>query len=191
MTRSSGLNALTEVSRYTVISQNPHNQLRTLSVTTHVSVKDPEDGGRFSCAVVSIYKSTRYHNAANRIRNIFLKKSLTKPIIKLPTICVYCIRILFAVGLNVYAVTAKVRLTCYDGTWGSRCIALLRPNLDAKWGGWSTSCPGRFTTAKRAGIHWKRLGGIQCRYGRVLARRKSLSLTGNRAPDRPASAERL
>jgi hypothetical protein len=50
---------------------------------------------------------------------------------------------------------------------GSRGIALLF-NLGARWGGWSTPRPGRFTAGKELRYPlYRRLGGPQDRSGRV------------------------
>ena len=51
---------------------------------------------------------------------------------------------------------------------GSRGTALLFFNLGARWGGWSTSRPGRFTLGKENLYPlYRRLGGPQERSGRV------------------------
>ena len=76
--------------------------------------------------------------------------------------------------------------TCYDAPEGRTGIGLL--NLGARWGGWSTSRPGRFT-------HWKdpvpvvqEAGWVS---GPVWTDTENRALSGIRSPDRLARSESL
>jgi len=61
-------------------------------------------------------------------------------------------------------------------------------NLGARWSGWSTPRPGRFTPGKDRYPLYRRLGGRQSRSGEM---QKISPPTGIRSPDRPARSESL
>ena len=65
----------------------------------------------------------------------------------------------------------------------ARC---LKVNLVARWGGWSTPRPGRFTPGKTGYPLYRRLGGPQGRSGQAL---KNLAPTVIRSPDLPGHSE--
>jgi len=54
-------------------------------------------------------------------------------------------------------------------------IAVLRPNLGDRWGGWATPRPGRFTPEKSNGVHWRKLSGPKTRLDGFWRREYPLS----------------
>ena len=81
------------------------------------------------------------------------------------------------------------RITDHDGLEGEQkysSTVSLTSALDM--GGWSTTSPGRFNPGKTRYPLYRRLGGLQCRSGRV---RKDSPSTGIRSRDRPARNESL
>ena len=71
---------------------------------------------------------------------------------------------------------------------GSRGTALLFFNLGARWGGWSTSRPGRFTPGKDPVSIVQETGWAP---GPVWTGVENLAPTGIRSPDHPAHSESL
>ena len=71
---------------------------------------------------------------------------------------------------------------------GNRGIALLFFNLHARWGGWTTPRPGRFTPQKDLIPIAKEAGWVP---GRVWTGAENLAPTGIRSSDRPAHREPL
>jgi hypothetical protein len=78
-------------------------------------------------------------------------------------------------------------ITCPEGAKRDyRYIALLSPNLDARWGCAAKAAPQPLYLGKSRGAHLNRLGGPKHWCGRILAKRKFLAPHGDRAPDLPA-----
>jgi len=92
-------------------------------------------------------------------------------------------------GLPKHGKEVKVKLTLEQATKaqrGSRGIALLFFNLGARWGGWSTPRPGRFTPGKDPVPIVQEAGRAQRPVWRAA---KNLAPTGIRSPDRTARSE--
>jgi hypothetical protein len=72
--------------------------------------------------------------------------------------------------------------------WGCRGIAVLVLDLGARWGGWSASCPGRFTPGKDSIPIVQKAGWAP---GQVWTCAKYFAPTGIRSPDCPARRQSL